>query len=96
MLEAIPSVWNNLLYTSKDLELTEGNSAFEINDFDIIILQELAKGSTQKEIAKLLQYKSTKSTSLSSVEKRINKLKVHFKAKNPTHLVAIGKDLGII
>ena len=25
LLEAIPSVWNNLLYTSKDLELTEGN-----------------------------------------------------------------------
>jgi DNA-binding NarL/FixJ family response regulator len=96
LLEAIPTVWNNTIYTSKALELTESNSAYEIDDLDILILQELAKGINQKEIAELLKHKNTKSTSLSSIEKRINKLKIHFKAKNPTHLVAIGKDLGII
>lgn len=96
LLEAIPSVWNHVLYTSKSLELTKNNSTFEIDDFDIMILQELAKGTNQKEISEQLQYKNTKSNSLSSIEKRINKLKIHFKAKNTTHLIAIGKDLGII
>lgn len=96
LLEAVPSVWNNLLYTSKDLELTENNSAFEIDDLDIFILQELANGVNQKEIAKHFQNKNSKPLSLSSIEKKINKLKIHFRAKNTTHLVAIGKDLGII
>jgi DNA-binding NarL/FixJ family response regulator len=96
LLEAILSVWNDILYTSKALELTAVNTAFEIDNFDILILQELSKGLSQKEIAELFQYKNTSFNSLSSIEKKINKLKVHFKAKNATHLVANCKDLGII
>lgn len=96
LLEAIPSVWNNVLYTSKALEITKPNSSFEIDDIDIKILNELSKGINQKEIAQLLQYNNTKFHSLSSIEKKINKLKVHFSAKNTTHLIAICKDLGII
>lgn len=96
LLEAVPSVWNNIPYTSKALNLTEANNVFEIDDLDIIILQELANGTNQKEIARNFHNKNSKPLSLSSVEKKINKLKVHFRAKNTTHLVAIGKDLGII
>ena len=96
LLEAIPNVWSNRLYTSKALELKEHNSTFEIDDFDIMILQELAKGMSQKKIAEHFQIKNTKSNSLSSIEKRINKLKIHFKAKNTIHLISICKDLGII
>lgn len=96
LLEAIPSVWDNILYTSKALNLTDHNSPYEIDDIDVLILKELAQGISQKEIADLLQYKNTKFHSLSSIEKRINKLKIHFTAKNTTHLIAIGKDLGII
>ncbi len=96
LLEAIPSVWNNILYTSKALKMNTQNSIFEIDDFDILILDKLSKGVSQKEIAKLFQYQKAKSTSLSSIEKKINKLKVHFKAKNTVHLVATCKDLGII
>lgn len=96
LLEAIPSVWNDILYTSKALEMNNQNNIFEIDDFDIMILEELSKGVSQKEIATLLQHKNTKSTSLSSIEKKINKLKVHFKVKNTVHLVATCKDLGII
>ena len=96
LLEAIPSVWNDILYTSKALELTQVNNSYEIDDIDIMILNELSKGISQKEIAELLHYKNTKFHSLSSIEKKINKLKIHFSAKNTTHLIAIGKDLGII
>ncbi|MEW4923532.1 response regulator [Algibacter sp. 2305UL17-15] len=96
LLEAIPSVWNNILYTSKALELSNQNNLFEIDDIDIFILEELSKGTNQKEIAQLFQHRNTKSTSLSYIEKKINKLKVHFKSKNTVHLVATCKDLGII
>ena len=34
--------------------------------------------------------------SKSTIEKRLNKLKIYFKANNPTHLVAIAKDLGLV
>ncbi len=96
LLEAIPNVWNNTLYTSKALNLSNQNNVFEIDDIDIVILQELSKGTSQKEIAEKFQLKNSKINSLSSIEKKINKLKIHFKAKNTIHLVAIGKDLGII
>jgi DNA-binding NarL/FixJ family response regulator len=96
LLEAIPNVWNNTPYTSKTLEINTQKSTFEIDDFDIVLLQELAKGMSQKEISQLFQVKNAKSNSLSSIEKKINKLKVHFKAKNTIHLISICKDLGII
>lgn len=32
----------------------------------------------------------------SSIEKRINKLKIYFKARNNVHLIAIAKDLGLV
>ncbi len=96
LLEAIPNVWNNIIYTSKALNLNSQSNSFEIDDLDIIILQELAKGTSQKEISEHFQHKDTTLNSLSSIEKKINKLKVHFMAKNTTHLVAICKDLGII
>jgi hypothetical protein len=32
----------------------------------------------------------------SSIEKRINKLKIYFKANNNVHLIAIAKDLGLV
>jgi len=34
--------------------------------------------------------------SKSTIEKRLNKLKIYFKANNPAHLVAIAKDLGLV
>lgn len=96
LLEAIPSVWNNMLYTSKALNFNNQNNTLEIDDIDIVILQELSKGTSQKEMANKFQLKNASINSLSSIEKKINKLKIHFKAKNTIHLVAICKDLGII
>jgi hypothetical protein len=32
----------------------------------------------------------------STLEKRVNSLKIYFKARNNAHLVAIAKDLGLV
>ena len=68
----------------------------EIDDFDIRLLTYLAKGLSQDEISLALRKKNITPNSLSTIEKRLNKLKLQFKANNVIHLVAITKDLGLI
>ena len=72
------------------------SSALEIDENDVQVLKYLSKGMGQEEIAKILQELKRPSASLSSVEKRINKLKIVFRAKNLAHLVSITKDMGLI
>lgn len=67
----------------------------QIDQFDILLLQHLASGISQEEIAILFKQKGINPSSLSTVEKRIAILKDQFKAKNMVHLIAITKDLGI-
>lgn len=68
----------------------------EIDDYDIELIQHLAHGLSQEEISVLFKQESKTPSSLSSIEKRLNKLKIQFQANNATHLVAIAKDLGLI
>jgi hypothetical protein len=56
----------------------------------------LAKGFLQQAISKKLKEKGMIPSSVSAVEKRLKVLKEHFNAKNPTHLVALAKDFGLI
>jgi len=71
-------------------------SLFEIENYDIELLKSLSKGFTQDEIG--LQFKNNEIAPCgsSSIEKRINKLKIFFRANNNAHLIAITKDLGLI
>lgn len=71
-------------------------SMFEIENYDISLLKSLSKGLTLDEIAFEFKNSGVTPNGSSSIEKRINKLKIYFKAKNTTHLVAIAKDLGLI
>jgi len=75
--------------------LTKSN-AIEISDYDIYLIECLSNGYLQEEISKLLKEKNWSPTSVSTIEKRLKFLKVHFNANNPTHLVSITKDLGLI
>jgi|TARA_R100000479_G_scaffold33554_4_gene14322 DNA-binding NarL/FixJ family response regulator len=68
----------------------------ELTDFDITLLKQLSHGLLQDEISVYLKQVNMSPSSLSSVEKRLSKLKDHFGAKNSTQLVAVVKDLGII
>lgn len=71
-------------------------SLLEIETYDIELLSLLAKGLTQEEVS--LQFKEVgiMPHGTSSIEKRINKLKIFFKANNNVHLIAIAKDLGLV
>lgn len=71
-------------------------SVFEIEAQDIELLQLLAKGYSRDEISEVFFTKNYASASLSSVEKRINRLKIHFNSRNITHLVSQTKDIGLI
>ncbi|UUV20241.1 helix-turn-helix domain-containing protein [Paenimyroides aestuarii] len=71
-------------------------SVFEIEAQDIELLQLLAKGYSRDEISEVFYTKNYASASLSSVEKRINRLKIHFNSRNITHLVSQTKDIGLI
>lgn len=68
----------------------------EIDDYDISLLDHLSKGLSQDEISALYRKENIAPASLSSIEKRLNKLRVQFNANNAIHLVAIVKDLGLI
>lgn len=51
---------------------------------------------TQDEIGIQFKEKKVNPCGSSSIEKRISKLKIFFRANNNAHLIAITKDLGLI
>lgn len=68
----------------------------EIEDYDIELMQNLARGCSNRQISELFEKRGMSPSSLSSIEKRLNRLRIQFKANNATHLVALVKDLGLI
>ena len=85
------------IYISQQVEhALSSNSNLEINDYDIELLKQLSNGLSQDEISSFLKSNAIAPSSLSSVEKHLNKLRIQFKANNAIHLVAIVKDLGLI
>ncbi|MDG1729052.1 MAG: response regulator [Algibacter sp.] len=95
--KAIHSVYKNKIYLSPVVSnaLSPKND-LEINDYDIELLKQLSLGLSQEEISQYLKKKNISPSSLSSIEKRLNKLRDQFKANNAIHLVAIVKDFGLI
>lgn len=68
----------------------------EIDDYDIELVKQLSEGLSQDDISDLFKSINLSPSSLSSIEKRLNRLRIQFKANNAIHLVAIVKDLGLI
>ena len=95
--KAIHLAYNNKSYVSPQVEqaLSKKND-LEIDDYDIELVKLLSNGLSQDEISLHLKNNNITPSSLSSVEKRLNKLRIQFKANNAIHLVAIVKDLGLI
>lgn len=71
-------------------------SLHEIETYDITLLKLLSKGLILNEIATEFKEANIIPYGTSSLEKRINKLKIYFKANNNVHLIAIAKDLGLV
>ncbi|WP_291097851.1 MULTISPECIES: response regulator [unclassified Flavobacterium] len=68
----------------------------EIENYDIELLKLLAQGFILDEISLDFKKSEINPNGSSSIEKRINKLKIYFKANNNVHLIAIAKDLGLV
>lgn len=67
-----------------------------IDELDIQILKHLSLGILQEEIEQVFREKGIFPNSKSTIEKRLGKLKILFRATNTVHLIAISKDLAII
>lgn len=71
-------------------------SLIEIETYDIEILKLLSKGCILDEISSEFKNRGISPNGSSSLEKRINRLKIYLKANNNVHLIAIAKDLGMV
>ncbi|TYB73995.1 DUF5932 domain-containing protein [Bizionia myxarmorum] len=95
--KGILAVHNDEIYVSDGVaQALHKKANLEIDDYDILLLKHVSLGMSQDQISQLCKDKNMSPNSLSSIEKRLNKLRIQFKAKNAIHLVAIVKDLGLI
>ena len=95
--KAVEAVSNGETYISHELKLpVKSMNTLEISNYDVVLLQLLSDGILQKNIPQILQEREILPNSLSSVEKRMNAMKLALTAKNNEQLIAYCKDLGII
>lgn len=96
--KAIQSVYNNnsKIVSPELSRALRDKSLIEIEAYDISLLKSLSKGLILDEIASEFKNSGIVPNGSSSIEKRINKLKIFFKANNNVHLIAIAKDLGLV
>jgi two-component system capsular synthesis response regulator RcsB len=96
--KAIQSIYSNdSVYLAPEIaDQIKDKSILEIESPDIELLKSLSKGLIPDEIGLPFQDKEITPFDSSSIEKRIIKLKIFFRANNNAHLIAITKDLGLI
>lgn len=97
MVDAINMIHSGKSYVSPEL-MNGLHSAptMELEAFDLQLLHELSEGYSQQEISERFEKHGLHPSSLSSIEKRLNKLKDYFMARNTTHLIAQAKDMGLL
>lgn len=95
---AVQNIFNSdeKIISSELSHLLRDKSILEIEAYDISLLKLLSKGLILDEIALEFKDSGIAPNGSSSIEKRINKLKIYFKASNNVHLIAIAKDLGLV
>jgi len=97
LVEAVKTVKSGQPYLSPGLShALRTNAVFEVQEYDITLLSLLSNGFTQDQISLDFVAKGISPSSLSSIEKRLNRLKDELRAKNTIQLVANAKDLGLI
>lgn len=95
--KAIQTVFDGRRYQSDEISMMANNRSLEeIEIYDVLLLTFLARGISQSEISEELQRQAVSPSSVSSVEKRLNRLKVILGANNNIQLIVIAKDLGLI
>jgi two-component system capsular synthesis response regulator RcsB len=97
LANALHAVYKGSTYISPHLaHLQKPGEVTDFDALDIDIIRLLAQGRSQPEIEAVFQKEKRRGASLSSIEKRIIRMKVSLEASNTTHLVAIAKDMGLL
>ncbi|TCI91862.1 response regulator [Tenacibaculum sp. M341] len=98
LVRALHNIFNGqeIYLSSKVMNARQNTMDSNIDDYDIQLLQKLSEGFSQKEISHYFKEAKITPSGLSSVEKRLSKLKDIFRANNPVQLIAIAKDAGFI
>lgn len=95
--EAIRTVYNGKRFFSPQIApALREKYDLEIDAYSLQILHWLSEGFSQEEISGRLRIRNISPNSVSTIEKRINKLKEQFSVNNLPHLISIAKDLGLI
>jgi two-component system capsular synthesis response regulator RcsB len=96
--KAIAGVFNDetKILSGELSDALRNKTLIEIETYDIEILKLLSKGYILDEISTEFKTLGIIPNGSSSLEKRINRLKIYLKASNNVHLIAISKDLGLI
>jgi len=88
LVNAVQKVYHNRTYVSPGIDLNVSNNVFELEEFDLMILQSLAEGLTKKEISEKFKKEHITPNSESTIDKRVSKMFDEFGAKNTNHLIA--------
>ncbi|MDC6364007.1 MULTISPECIES: DNA-binding response regulator [Flavobacteriaceae] len=88
LVNAIQEVYHNRTFVSPRISLNVTNNVFELDEFDRMILKDLADGLTKKEISEKLKQQNITPNSESTIDKKVSKLFDEFGAKNTHHLIA--------
>ncbi len=97
LVQSVTEIYEDKTFISpRIVNMMNKNNVFELKDYDLLLLKHLSNGLTQEQIRDVFRKSHVSPNSASSIEKRLNKLKYNFKAKNAIHLVAMTKDLGLL
>ena len=95
--KAIISINKEGTYFPHELEHNLKNEQLLIlENYDKDILKHIACGGTKEEVSAIFKTKKISPCSVSSIEKRLQKLYLSFNAKNTTHLIFIAQKEGLI
>lgn len=96
--KAIQTVFNSKeKYISPNIaHVFQDKTDNEIDDYDLELIKQLSNGVSQEEMEFKFKELGITPNSKSTIEKRISKLKIYFKANNTVHLIAMAKDLGLV
>ncbi|MAZ28664.1 MAG: response regulator [Cytophagaceae bacterium] len=97
LITALQHISKGEIFLSSQIDAAlDKRKSMDIDDYDINLLKLVSQGHSNREISDYLSGENITPSSVSSIEKRLNKLRIQFKAKNATHLVAVAKDMGLI
>lgn len=97
LLKALEIVFTGESFLSQKVaHALQQRKEYEITDYDVELVKLLSAGKSQTEVSHYFKSQDISPSSVSSVEKRLNRLKDEFLANNATHLVSIFKDQKLI